>query len=330
MSTQHVESVHDLHPSPDNMFDDVVRGLSAHPPMLPPKYFYDELGAALFDEITTLPEYYPTRTELDILEQNSDAIAAAIGSDMHVIEFGSGSGLKTRVLLRALIDPAAYSPIDISREQLLEFASELRAEFPDLEVIPVSADYSRDVTLPKPQRKTRGRVAFFPGSSIGNFAPAEATSFLRRVRNLCSGGALLIGVDLHKDTAVLEAAYDDGVGVTAAFNLNVLSRINYDLGADFDLGAFEHHAYYDEEQQRIEMRLVCTRACSVTIPHPSGGAAASFDFAPDTYITTEHSYKYTLDGFARMAQQAGWRTESYWTDARQWFSVWLLRACAGS
>jgi dimethylhistidine N-methyltransferase len=292
-----------------------------------PKYFYDAAGAALFERITELPEYYPTRTELEILDRYAEEMAAAIGPDVHLIEFGSGSGLKTRQLLRALHSPVAYSPIDISRTQLVAFANDVAEQFPDVEVLPVCADYTRTVSLPRPEAAAARRVAFFPGSSIGNFQPLQAAAFLCRVRALCgSTGGLLIGVDQHKDTTVLERAYNDAAGVTAAFNLNMLARLNRELGADFDPAAFRHQAFYDQEQQRIEMRLLCVRACTVTIPNPAAGPARTFSFEAGDHITTEYSYKYSRDGFEEMVEGAGWRPSRYWTDDRSWFGVWLLQA----
>lgn len=319
--------LHDLHPAPDRISDDVVRGLSSTPRSLPPKYFYDAAGARLFEQIAELEEYYPTRTELEILERHADEMAAAAGPGVHLVEFGSGSGLKTRLLLRALQSPAAYSPVDISRSQLIRFATDLASEFPNLQVMPVCADYSQAVTLPRPRTPVRRRLAFFPGSSIGNFQPLEAAAFLRRVRTLCGeSGAMLIGVDLHKDTAVLERAYNDAAGVTAAFNMNMLLRLNRDIGADFDVSAFRHQAFYDEENQRIEMRLLCVQPCTVTIPDPDGRPPRAFRFETGDHITTEYSHKYSRHGFEQMAEGAGWRAAHFWTDARSWFGVWLLQA----
>src|SRR5512146_142426 len=247
--------VHDLHPAPESLYDDVRAGLSRLPRSLPCKYFYDEAGAELFDRITQLEAYYPTRTELSILRRHLPEIADLIGPAARLVEFGSGSGLKTRLLLRPLRAPAAYVPVDISRVQLREFALSLAGEFPRLDVRPICADYTANWAIPSLMAAAR-TVAFFPGSTIGNFEVDEAAAFLARVRSLCGpGGALLIGVDLAKDRATIERAYDDPEGVTAAFNLNLLHRINRECGADFDLDAFRHHAFYDESQQRIEMQL---------------------------------------------------------------------------
>ena len=319
--------LHDLHPARDRIYDDVIAGLSSTPRTLPPKYFYDAEGARLFEQITTLEEYYPTRTELDILEQHAEGMAAASGAGVHLVEFGSGSGLKTRLLLRALRSPAAYSPVDISRTQLIRFATDVAAEFPELQVMPVCADYTQAVELPRPRVAAQRRIAFFPGSSIGNFQPLEAAAFLRRVRSLCGdSGGLLIGVDLQKEQAVLERAYNDAEGVTAAFNLNMLRRLNRDLVADFEPSKFRHQAFYDEEHQRIEMRLLCVERCTVTIPDPDGGPLRVFVFEAGDHITTEYSYKYSRKGFEQLAEGAGWRAAQFWTDARSWFGVWLLQA----
>ena len=323
--SQRAVRLHDLHPRQSHIRNDVVAGLSARPRVLPAKYFYDETGAALFDRITELPEYYPTRTELQILERHEDEIANAIGPRVHLIEFGSGSGLKTRLLLRTLEAPAAYSPVDISREQLIDFATSVNVEFPALDVMPVCADYTQAVSVPAPAVAPERRVAFFPGSSIGNFHPLEAAAFLRRVHGLVGrSGGLLVGADLHKDPAVLHAAYNDGEGVTAAFNLNMLTRLNRELGADFDTTAFTHNAFYDVAKQRIEMRLLCTRACTVTIPGNAGSQDQTFEFAAGDHITTEYSYKYAPETFESMAEGAGWRPARFWTDPRGWFGVWLL------
>lgn len=318
--------LHDLHPKPPHLYQDVIDGLSATPRSLPPKYLYDETGAALFDRITRLPEYYPTRTELQILERHVDEMARAIGPRVHLIEFGSGSGLKTRRMLRALTAPVAYSPVDISREQLIEFATSVATEFSSLEVLPVCADYTQPVSVPAPAASASRRVALFPGSSIGNFHPLEAAAFLRRLRALVgTSGGFLVGADMYKDEAVLHAAYNDAEGVTAAFNLNLLTRLNRELGADFDPHAFAHRAFYDSAKQRIEMRLLCTRSCIVTIPGTGAAPARTFEFYAGDYITTEYSHKYTPELFESMAEGAGWRSSQFWTDARSWFGVWLLQ-----
>lgn len=317
--------LHDLHPPADRLYDDVRAGLSARPRKLSPKYFYDETGARLFERITQLEAYYPTRTELGILQRHIGEIAAAVGAGVQVVEFGSGSGLKTRLLLQHLAAPAAYLPVDISRAQLRQLAHELAGEFPALQILPVCADYTRAWTLPRTADASR-TVAFFPGSTIGNFERAEAIAFLERVRALCGpGGGLLVGADLEKDRATLERAYDDPEGVTAAFNLNLLARINRECGADFDLSAFRHRAFYDEAHHRIEMRLVAARRTTATLPAQAAAPPLTFSFDAGDFVTTEYSHKYTPASFAALAAAAGWEPERVWTDERCWFSVWLLR-----
>jgi len=307
-----------------SLYDDVRRGLTAQPRLLPPKYFYDDRGALLFERIMELEEYYPTRTELGILQRHVAEMAALIGPHARIIEFGSGSGAKTRILLEHLEQPTSYLPIDIARSQLLAFAGSVARLFPTLDVLPVWADYTAPVALP-PRDDARRTVTFFPGSTIGNFEPAEAEAFLRRVWQLSGpGGQLLMGADLHKDQAVLERAYNDAAGVTAAFNLNVLARINRECGTNFDLARFRHLAFYDQERQRIEMRLVCTRACTVVIPGRGLARALRIEFTVGDYITTEYSHKYTPAGMARLAERTGWRVEQVWTDEQCWFGVWLL------
>jgi dimethylhistidine N-methyltransferase len=320
--------LYDLHPPADRLHEDVLAGLSATPRRLPCKYFYDEAGAALFERITRLEAYYPTRTELGILRSHMEEIAGAIGARARIVEFGSGSGLKTQLLLRGLAAPAAYVPVDIARAQLRQFAGSLARDYPALEVLPVCADYTRDWALPPVATEPARTVAFFPGSTIGNFEAGDAVAFLGRVRRLCGpGGGLLIGADLHKDRVALERAYDDPEGVTAAFNLNLLQRINRECGADFDTGAFRHHAFYDERRRRIEMRLLATRHTTVTLPpRGAGGGHVAFEFQAGDSITTEYSHKYTPAGFRTLARAAGWSCPRVWTDERRWFSVWLMRA----
>ena len=339
----------DLRPPPASLCGDVRRGLASAPRKLPPKYFYDDAGALLFERITQLDEYYPTRTEIRILERHSPELASLIGPRARLVEFGSGSGAKTRIVLEQLEQATSYVPIDISRRQLLAFADSFSRDFPELHVQPVCADYSRAVRLPADPGEPRRTVAFFPGSTIGNFEVPEAEAFLRQVAALCGvGGRLLIGTDLHKDRAVLERAYNDESGVTAAFNLNLLARINRECGADFDLDGFRHQAFYDELQQRIEMRLVAARAQAVSLPvrggfrsarrgsdfapqrsrpeaaRPDRRAPARFHFQAGDYITTEYSHKYTTAGFTALAARAGWRVIRAWADERCWFAVWLL------
>ncbi len=303
----------------------VHRGLTARPKTLPAKFFYDQRGSELFERICELPEYYPTRTEIALLERHAGEIAAAIGDRAALIEFGAGALRKVRLLLDALPDLHAYLPIDISGDHLTENARLLAAEHPHLAIRPVVADFTAAFELPELPAGTR-RVGFFPGSSIGNFTPAEARGFLQRAARLLSGGGLLIGVDLVKDPAILHAAYNDAAGVTAEFNLNVLRRINTELGGDADLDGFAHYAFYQPQLQRIEMHLVSRRAQSLRIGPPAANQAR-YDFAAGESIHTENSYKYTLAGFRQLAEQAGFHAKAVWRDPDRLFSLhWLVAA----
>ncbi len=296
---------------------DVVAGLSASPKTLPAKYFYDDHGSALFEQITVLPEYYPTRTELAILEERAAEIAALIPPGAALIEFGSGSTVKARIVLRAAA-VAAYVPVDISAGFLNSEAARLRHDLPHLRILPVAADFTKPFELPAAIR-SRARVGFFPGSTIGNFEPPQAAAFLRHAGRLLGPGAhFIVGIDLVKDERVLEAAYDDAAGVTAAFNLNLLRRINRELGADFDLARFRHKAIYRRAQRRIEMHLEGrvtqnVLVCDRVIP-----------FAAGETIHTESSYKYTVDSFRALAAQAGWSPAAVWTDPKGYFSLHAL------
>ena len=318
-------TLYDFHPPVDDLCADVALGLSGAVKRLSPKYFYDERGAQLFEQICNLEAYYPTRIERSILAQSMPEIASEIGAAAWVIEFGSGSGLKTRILLEHLDSPAVYTPIDISRTQLVHFALSVAEQFPWLEVLPVCADYTRNFTLPSTKKSVGRRMAFFPGSTIGNFEPEEAVSFLRRVGERCGpGGGLLIGVDMKKDAEVLERAYNDPEGITAAFNLNLLRRINRECGANFDMDAFRHHAFFDAEHSRIEMRLISQDSQTVRLPNAGSSGGVVIEFSRGEHITTEYSYKYDPEEFDRMVQRAGWRVERVWTDEKGWFGVWLL------
>lgn len=297
---------------------DVLAGLGLPQKALPPKYFYDAAGSALFDRICTLPEYYPTRCELEILAERAPAIGALAGPGAGLVEFGSGSSVKIRRLLDAMEQPAAYVPIDISGAHMRAAVTALSRAYPRVAMVPVEADFTRPVALPPLDLPGR-RVGFFPGSTIGNFAPGAAVDFLRTAAQvLGEGAAFVVGFDLAKDAAILNAAYDDAQGVTAAFNLNLLTRINRELGADFDLSAFCHRAFYDARRGRVEMHLVSRVAQQVRV----GGAR--FSFAAGESIHTENSYKHTPEGFAALVQAAGWRTGALWTDARGWFAVTVL------
>jgi dimethylhistidine N-methyltransferase len=302
--------------TPDSFAADVIAGLTASPKRLPPKYFYDAEGSLLFERITEQPEYYPTRCELAILHDNAAEIAALLAPGCALIEFGSGSSRKVRTLLSAAPDVAAYIPVDISGEFLNQEAAVLQREFPRLAVYPLAADFSQPFDLPAKIAELP-RAGFFPGSTIGNFEPHDAASFLRHAgRMLGPGAVFVIGVDLAKELEILNAAYNDAAGVTAKFNLNLLARINRELGANFDLAAFEHHAFYNRERHRIEMHLASVkrqkaRVCGTTI-----------DFRAGETIHTENSYKYTVESFGALARGSGWTPRKVWTDGL--FSVHAL------
>ena len=314
-------SLRDYEPKTDTFQDEVIAGLRSTPKSLPSKFFYDARGSQLFDAITELDVYYPTRTEVEIMATYAREMAERIGPRALLVEFGSGSSLKTHILLDHLIDPVACVPIDISREHLLNAARELQASYPAIEILPVCADYTGAYDLPQPETSPEQVVAYYPGSTIGNFNLDEAEAFLQHIAHLVGpGGGLLIGVDLRKDECVLHAAYNDPEGVTAAFNLNLLARINRELEGTFDLDAFAHDAFFNDEASRIEMHLVSRWAQDVEV----GGER--FSFEPGETIRTEYSYKYTLDAFAALAARAGFRVTDVWTDDRDWFSVQFLQA----
>jgi dimethylhistidine N-methyltransferase len=298
---------------------DVIAGLAANPKTLLPKYFYDEAGSQLFEEITRLAEYYPTRTELGILNDNARAIAALVPRGAALIEFGAGSALKATILLNAAPQITAYVPVDISAEFLREEARKLARDIPRVEVHPVAADFTQAFALPLAVR-ARPRVGFFPGSTIGNFEPSEAKAFLRQAAEILGPGAcFIVGADCVKDGGVLNAAYNDAAGVTAQFNLNLLRRINRELGGDFDVDAFRHDAIYNSKLARIEMHLESLKVQTV---HVQGHA---FDFRGGETIHTESSHKFTVESFVAMAGEAGWSTREVFSDARDYFSVYVLR-----
>ncbi len=295
---------------------EIVAGLQQDEKMISPKYFYDERGSQLFDEITTLPEYYPTETEFGIMRENITEIATLIGPQASLIEYGSGSSRKTRVLLEHLNDQAVYVPVDISEEHLLESARQIRAEFPDLEVLPVVADFTKRFQLPDPPVMPLRNIIYFPGSTIGNFAHAIACELLEVMYHEAGeNGAMLIGVDLQKDPSIIERAYNDSAGVTAEFNLNMLRHLNREFGSDFDLDCWKHKAQYNQSEGRVEIRLINEEQQTVNID------GTTIVVKRGEGILTEYSHKYTLEGFAEMAQGAGFKVERVWTDANNLFSV---------
>lgn len=297
---------------------DILEGLRARRKRLPAKYFYDEAGSRLFERITTLPEYYPTRTELRILEEHAADIARLLPQKCALIEFGSGSSQKARLLLRAASHIAAYLPVDMSSAFVRREAEGVRRDFPALAVIPVDADFTQPFEWPSTVADFP-RAGFFPGSTIGNFEPHEACRFLGQEACMLGPTAVfIIGVDLIKDRAILLAAYNDAAGVTAQFNLNLLTRINRELGANFDLDAFEHHALFNRELQRIEMHLASTKRQKVRI------CGETINFRAGETIHTENSYKYSVESFTALARGSGWAPLAVWTDAEQFFAVHVL------
>jgi dimethylhistidine N-methyltransferase len=312
-------SFHDQHPDPGSFLDDVVAGLTRPRKELPPKYFYDERGCALFEAICETPEYYLTRAETALMRERAGDMARRLGPGCAVIEFGSGNGRKTRILIEAL-DPVAYVAVDIARDQLQATAAKFAGDFPRLDVVAVCADYARPLALPALDAiGARRRVVYFPGSTIGNFTADDAAAFLGGVRGLVGpGGGLLVGVDLKKSPARLNAAYNDAAGVTAAFNLNLLRRINRELGADFDLGAFRHQAFYNETLGRVEMHLLSLKDQRATI------RGRAIPFAGGETIHTENSCKYTIAEFQALARASGLEALECWTDAERLFGVHYL------
>jgi dimethylhistidine N-methyltransferase len=303
----------------DEFRADVLRGLSAPVKRLPCKYFYDESGSALFELIAGLEEYYPTRTELAIMQTHAAEMAALLGRRCLLIEYGSGSSTKTRLLLDHLRDPAGYVPIDVSEEHLRRSSRALAREYPQLEVLPLSADFTRPLLLPVPRKFAARRVIYFPGSTIGNATPDEAVALLRQTADLCGcAGGLVLGADLRKDPCVLEAAYNDRQGVTALFNRNILVRINRELGGDFRIDQFAHRAFYNTAEGRIEMHLVsqCDQRVHV--------GDAEFLVATNESILTEYSHKYTLESLHDLAFAAGFTVRRIWVDQAAYFSVLYL------
>lgn len=301
---------------------DMLAALRNRPRWISPKHFYDARGSALFEQICELPEYYPTRTELGILQHHAGEIAALMGEQAELIEFGAGSLRKVRLLLNAMRAPARFVPIDISGDFLQQAARELRQDFPRLDIHPLVADYTQPLRLP-PLHSSRGRrIGFFPGSTIGNFQSREAEDFLRMAARLLQGGALILGVDLIKAPDMLHQAYNDAQGITAAFNLNLLARANRELGTDFKLDQFAHYAFYNAPQQRVEMHLVSQ--CRQTVRLNQW----RFDIAEGDSFHTENSYKFTLDGLKRLATAAGFTPGPFWIDPQRLFCLAWLQAPA--
>jgi dimethylhistidine N-methyltransferase len=317
--------LHDFKPARERFLAEVLSGLRKSQKELPSKYFYDEEGSHLFERICTLDEYYIPRTEAAIMETYIEEMAELLGPRVLLVEYGSGNCAKTRFLLDHLHEPVAYVPIDISRERLLSAARELAADYPEMEVLPVCADYTSGFDLPVPRRPSERAVVYFPGSTIGNFDPVPAKLFLEHVAGVCHpGGGLLIGVDLKKDPRVLHRAYNDSSGVTAAFNLNLLERINRDLNCDFRLDWFQHYAFYNPGESRVELHLVSLREQTVHLDN------VVIPFVEGESIWTESSYKFNVDEFEQMAVAAGFKVERAWTDNQQWFSVQYLVSTGGT
>ena len=313
--------LHDYEPGADDFLEAALAGLGGPEKSLPCRFLYDARGSALFDRICRLPEYYPTRTELGILEDNASEIADWLGPNVQLVELGSGSSVKVRILLDALATPETYVPIDISREHLMEAAQAVQDDYPELRVEAICADFAQDFELPPVGRGRR--VGFYPGSTIGNLTPDEARAFLSLwSRRLGQGALFLVGVDLRKAPGILEPAYDDAQGVTAAFSLNLLRRSNRELGADFDPVQFRHEARYLADEGRVAIHLVSRTDQTVRI----GGR--SFAFRAGERVHIEDSWKYSLDGFRRLAREGGFEPLEVWTDAERLFSVHLLEAIA--
>lgn len=316
MTAQSIGAIrfYDNHPGAVDFYTEVISGLQDNPKAIPPKFFYDETGSRLFDAICELPEYYPTRTETALLQQHAEEIASLIGKECLLIEPGSGSSQKVRMLLETL-QPTAYMPMDISRDYLLHAAQQLAADYPWLDVHATCIDFTSELKLHSDLPHAH-RVAFFPGSSIGNFEPADAIIFLRNIARMVGvGGGLIIGVDLKKDESILNAAYNDAQGITAQFNLNLLTRINRELDADFNLELFEHEAFYNSDAGRIEMHLASRLSQTVTI------GDVQINLLDHESIHTENSYKYSIEEFALLAKMAGFDLVNAWADVDRLFSL---------
>jgi dimethylhistidine N-methyltransferase len=312
-------NISDLKPEAEDFLGEVLRGLNKPQKELPTKYLYDERGSTLYERICTLDEYYIPKLEVQIMKDHILEIVRLLDIDVNLIEYGCGSCTKTRILLDHLPELAAYIPIDISKEQLISVAEELKRIYPQVQILPVCADFTDDFLLPSPDHPGGKNVVYFPGSSIGNFGPKSTRALLRRIANICQlGGGLLIGIDLDKEPEVLYKAYNDGEGITAAFNLNLLERINRELDGDFDLSQFEHNALYNTDKRRVEMHLTSLRNQTVNLNN------TRIHFGEGESIWTESSYKYDLNDFTQMASDVGFTVERTWTDEKEWFSILYL------
>jgi len=319
MTRESQAAVLNREPVKSDFLSETIAGLSSTHCTLPCKYFYDACGAALFQKISELPEYYLTRAELQILDRHADDIATALGPKIELIGLGTGAGTKTRILLEKLEGPIAYIPVDISKKQLERSAASFRKIFPTVEILPVCGDYLEPIRLPSAACQAKRKIVYFPGSTIGNFEPDAGRQFLQRIAGYCGrDGGLLIGVDLQKDRHVLERAYNDSAGITAQFNLNLLARANRELGADFDLEQWRHNAVYNSTKGRIEIYLVSNINQTVRVQ------GRQFDFRAGERITTEYSYKYTKESFIELARTAGFDFAQMWTDDACWFGVFYF------
>lgn len=320
---------YDNQPAAEDILSEVISGLSQNQKVLPAKLFYDHIGSKLFEAITQLPEYYPTRIEINLLRKHHKEIADLLDNDVWLLEYGSGASLKIRLLLQA-IKPNCYVPMDISKDFLLSSSESLIDDYPWLNVYAACVDYSQPVRLPADMATSAQKLGFFPGSSIGNFAPHEAQIFLQGVRKtLGKDGAMLIGVDLIKDTQVLEAAYNDCQGVTAAFNLNILHHINSVLGTQLNADHFEHRAIYSEEKNRIEMHLVSLmdQIVNISDANVTDSPIKNIIFKAGESIHTENSYKYSKQSFTDLVEGAGFEVREHWSDEKDYFSLFYLSCC---
>ncbi|HEX9746647.1 MAG TPA: L-histidine N(alpha)-methyltransferase [bacterium] len=313
-------TLYDMEPVRTDVRQDIIEGLSSPRKFIPSKYFYDKRGSELFEQITMLDEYYVTRTELSIMREHIVDIAKSIGPECTLFEFGSGSGIKTHMLLSHMEDPVAFIPIEIEKTILVKSSEKIAESFPNLEVMPVCADFWMNIELPRSKRAPRSKMGYFPGSTLGNFTSKGSLQFLKKAASMCNHrGGLLVGIDLQKDQDVLEAAYNDSKGVTAAFNLNLIRRINYEFRVDIPEEAFEHYAYYNEEWERIEMHLISKGDLDVDLN------GHHVHFSEGEHVLTEYSHKYNPKLFEETASEAGFDVEKYWVDEKKYFCIHMLR-----